>query len=96
MKKINLAYIFIFLNLVLAAGQLFLTSLRAEGGSALSDLQIQAEKLQGDNQRLSSELYAKSSLSYIQSQAQSQNLIHLQPQFVSPALPIAVVSVIEP
>ncbi len=96
MKKINLVYLVIILNLILAAGQLFLTSLRAEGGSTLSDLQNRAGKLQDDNQRLSSELYAKSSLSYIQSQAQSQNLIHLQPQFVSPALPIAVVSVAEP
>lgn len=71
MKKVTAAVI--FLNLALLAAQLVLANFRAGDGDQVARLEIQTETINDQNSQLESQIYAVSSLSYIQSQAQSRN-----------------------
>lgn len=69
MPKIKLSQILIFINLILVTGQLFLSFSRATQGTELARLQTQSRDLAEQNGLLRQQVYAKSSLTYILSQA---------------------------
>ncbi len=69
MLKIKFSHILIFVNLVLVTGQLFLSFSRATQGSQLARLQTQSRDLAGQNSQLRQQVYSRSSLTYIHSQA---------------------------
>lgn len=88
MNKLILITILI-LNLSLAGGQLWLTTQRATDGGQLLEIEKQTSQLKLENWRLEQELYAKSSLQYIYSQAQNVNLASIKAQFAAGPLPVA-------
>lgn len=82
MKKI--IFLIVSVNLVLVTGQLVLANLRAGDGDKLAKVQVQIDSLTSQNNQFESQIFAASSLSHIQSQAQSQNfksitVVHLSP-----------------
>ncbi len=78
----------IFINLVLLVGQFLMTSSRATDGARLADLTSQLSSLNQANLDLKNQIYHYSSIPYIYSQAQSDQLAPAQVSYLTP-LPVA-------
>lgn len=88
MKKVYL--LIVVVNLVLGAAQLGLSHRRATDGLVVAEADRRRSQLELQNQRLLEEVYLKSALVYVQKQVNQGQLQPARPQFVNPALPVAV------
>jgi hypothetical protein len=88
-KKIT--KLIIYVNLLLLAGQFFMTSKRATDGEKISKLDNQLSIVNQQNSQLKNQIFIFSSLSYIQSKTDSLSLVPIK---VSYFAPLSVASVI--
>lgn len=85
MKKLfNPIILIILVNLILASGQLYLTTQRSVDGVQVASLQKQVELLVSQNHNLSSSIFRLSSISYIYQTAAQSELVPVKFRFVSP------------
>ncbi len=87
MKKIVL--LIIILNVSLAAAQLVLALGRSADGISISKSRATHDQLVTQNQLLGEEVYTKSSLPYVASQASASGLAGGQVRFVTSQIPVA-------
>lgn len=87
MKKLIIAIVSI--NLLLAVTQLLLSAKRATGGDELYHVNQQLSRVRQQNQALKDAIYAKSSLTAIQQQAEALQLSKIGAQFINLSQPVA-------
>lgn len=80
--KTKLIITIILANLVLAASQLAITTIRSTDGPELASYYAKIDAIKLDNWRLQQDISDKSSLSYLELHADSLNLTKVKPTFV--------------
>lgn len=85
----KLIIVIILANLVLAGCQLAITIVRSTDGPELASFYQRIESTKLDNWRLQQAISDKSSLSYLEQQADSLNLSKIKPIFVKAVNPVA-------
>jgi cell division protein FtsL len=85
----------ILVNLLLLAGQFFMTSKRATDGEKISNLDTQLSVLSQQNSDLENQILKFSSLSYVYTQAEKMQLVPVKVSYLAP-LSVASVITINP